>query len=62
VVGVFDSHRIAERVCAIDPNYFRIHRSEVNHVRHEAVEWLNSAEQRRAMLDLIRAEDLEELS
>ncbi len=62
MVGVFDSRHIAERVCAIDANYFRIHRSEVNHVRHEAVEWLNSPEQRRAMLELIRAEDLEEPS
>jgi hypothetical protein len=60
VVGVFDSRRIAERVRAIDPSYYRVHRSDVNHVRHEAVEWLNSPEQRRAMHELIRAEDLDE--
>ena len=62
MVGVFDSRSIAERIRAIDPNYYRIHRSEVNHVRHEAVEWLNSPDQRRAMLELIRAEDLEQFS
>lgn len=60
VVGVFDSRRLADRVHAIDPSYYRVHRSEVNHVRHEALEWLNSPEQRRALRDLIRSEELEE--
>jgi hypothetical protein len=60
VVGVFDSSELAGRVQAIDPSYFRVHRSEVNHVRHEALEWLNSLDQRRALRDLIRSEDLDE--
>lgn len=60
VVGVFDTRRLADRVRSIDPSYFRVHRSEVNHVRHEALEWLNSPDQRRALRELIRSEELEE--
>lgn len=60
VVGVFDSARLATRVRAIDPHYYQIHRSDVNHIRHDAIEWLTGPEQRRAMHELIAAEDLEE--
>lgn len=58
VVGVFDSFRLARRVVAIDPQYYRLYRSEANHIRSEAIEWLNSAEQQRAMHALIDAEAL----
>ena len=58
VVGVFDSLGLARRVVAIDPQYYRLHRSDANHIRSEAIAWLNSPEQQRAMHALIDAEDL----
>ena len=58
IVGVFDSIRLARRVVAIDPQYYRLYRSEANHIRSDAIAWLNSAEQQRAMRALIDAEEL----
>lgn len=60
IVGVFDTEGLARRVIAIDPQYYRLHRSEVNHIRSDAIAWLNSTEQRTAIHSLIAESDLEE--
>ena len=49
VVGVFVDADRAERIRAIDPNYFRLIALEVDAINPGAVEWLPTQEKREAL-------------
>ena len=52
IVGVFDDPKVAEKISAIDPAYFREYHAPLNAVNPIAIEWLLSEWQRTALRDL----------
>ncbi len=49
IVGVFTDPERAQRIYAIDPNYFRVISIEADTINPAAIEWLRSPEKRQEL-------------